>query len=91
MKPNLFCHATPAGEDCHAVKLCVSQREKTLFNHIRKDQTLIVRDLITRGYFAVRWYPCGLGCYCAAQAKPVMSRKSRVKWPAIPNTEENES
>lgn len=70
MQPNLFCFA-PDGDNPHEINLHVSEQDRLAFNALPRGgsgQAVTVTDQITLGLYRVRRAPCGLGCYCAAEA-----------------------
>jgi len=69
--PNLFCYRGRRGSDPHAVKLTVSQADRSRFDalpHGPSSQSALVTDLNTGRRWRVRRADCGCRCYCAAQA-----------------------
>jgi hypothetical protein len=73
----MFCYATPAGNDPRAVKIELSADDAIAFEMLpypddaasTDDIAVTVTDQVSGATFAVRRYPCGRGCHCAAQAK----------------------
>lgn len=101
LEPNLFCHAVPPDWDNpHAVKLCVSLKDKARLAEIPRGEEnilcgIVAFDKICRKWYAIRHFPCfvdSFDCCCAAQAVQVEGRDSVYLWESIefPPDEEDE-
>lgn len=95
-KPNLYCHNTPPDwNDPHEVKLLVTTSKKNELGAIPRGlehakKGIVAFDQISRKWYAIRHFPCGLDCYCAAQAKELSGPNEKHKWDDIEIPDEDD-